>query len=177
MAVRVKERPIRQYDDHVARLNFPGSMEGQKSPTDKFAKECRRQKAVPLVAIYAARNQDGGHFFGCEADIENLMLVGSDVDNLADNLAAYLLCAVCGRRDLAHDLIDMVYEAQNRNAVENGYEDLAEWSEHEIDEYDKAQLEKAKAILDRRMAERRDRKYIKELNRKAISKRKEKKEE
>ena len=132
MAVRVKERPIRQYDDHVARLNFPGSMEGQKSPTDKFAKECRRQKAVPLVAIYAARNQDGGHFFGCEADIENLMLVGSDVDNLADNLAAYLLCAVCGRRDLAHDLIDMVYEAQNRNAVENGYEGtLEEWLKSE----------------------------------------------
>ena len=159
------ERPIR--------LRFPGNMEGRTLPVNKFVKECRRQKHVPLVAMHCGRTKDGEIGFAYELDHGNIMLIGSEIKELSNILVKALLFAQHGNRESAHKLVDTVYDELNEVAEESGYKDMADWVTKLINDYDLAVLDRAKHKLEQKIDEHNNKGYVKELNRQAINKKKE----
>ncbi len=155
------------------RLKYPGSMEGRTQPINRFAKECRRQRHIPLVAMHCGRTKDGEVGFAYELDNANIMLIGSEIKELSNMLAKSLLFAQHGNRESTHKLVDAIYDELNGMAEENGYKNVTDWIKKLIDDYDLVMLDKAKHKLEQKIDEHNNKGYVKELNRQTISKKKE----
>ena len=157
--------------DTKCRLLSTSGFRAEDPVQKSIARTCKAQGVLPLVFIYAKRNDNGGVFFGACSDEENIVLVG-DTSNgtLTEWLSHVLLESATGNGFMAEDILNQAVEYRDDQAKENGYEDTYDYYQKTlIEPYDKAVEMKREAKL----KEIDSKEYIRELNRKAISKRKE----
>ncbi len=148
-------------------------MKGDDDPVIRAIKRtAKAYNAVPLVFSYCKRNEHGGLFCGYAEDEENIVLVSESTDSelLAESFAISLLEACSGIPELARDILDDVIKVRSEYAKDKGYDDLSDYYEKTlIEPYDKVVEMKKKE----RIEEEDLKGYLRELNRQAISKKKE----
>ena len=157
--------------DSKCRLLSTSGFKAEDPVQKAVARTCKAQGVLPLMFIYACRNEYGGVFFGACSDEENVVLVGETSNGaLTEWLSHVLLESATGNGFMAEDILRETIEYRNGQAKDKGYEDTYDYYQKTlIEPYDKAVEMKREA----KQKELDSKEYLRELNRKAISKRKE----